>query len=79
MEGHSPESVCPGVVWPKQRLRVMDVLARSVTKCEVWGCEVALGGLKPCVLAAGLTHWMSLTGDDPHGGGVVHEQTNWDP
>ena len=66
-EEHSPESVCLGMVWLKQRLRVMYLLARSVTKFEVWGCNMSLGGLKPCLLTVGLTHWMFPMGGNPTG------------
>ena len=54
------------------------VLARMVNKFQVWGCNVTLGGLKPCILTAGFTHLMSPMGDSPHGGGVLHEWRNQD-
>jgi len=54
------------------------VSAGTVNKFEVWGYDMSLGGLKPCVLTAGLTHLMSPMGDSPHGGGVLHERRNQD-
>lgn len=53
------------------------VSAGMVNKFEVWGCNMSLAGLKPCVLTAGLTHLMSPVGDNPHRG-VLHERRNQD-
>lgn len=52
--------------------------ARMVNKFEVWGSYVSLGGLKPCVLTAGLTHLMSPMGNNSHGGGILQEWRNQD-